>query len=114
MDQTSTQHEYIEQRDRCREYAELKQDMQIRATAKGPTTNKDRKTALVSLFNDCMANNGYNIANPASPPPMATGATPAAAAAATTGGAAAVGTAAAVTTQAAKPAVVERNESKTA
>lgn len=106
MDQTSTQHNYIEQRDRCRSYAELKQDMQLRGTVKGPVTNRDRKTALVSLFNECMANNGYNIANPPPPPPVATNT---AVAALVTAPPMTQAVAAPVTP---KPMVVERNESK--
>jgi hypothetical protein len=110
MDQTSTQHEYIEQRDRCRSYAELKQDMQIRGTVKGPVTNRDRKTALVSLFNECMAENGYNIANPGPPPPVATNTAVAALAPAPSPQPQAM-TAAPV---AAKPMIVERNDGKAA
>jgi hypothetical protein len=107
LDHTSTQHEYIEARDKCRAYAELKQDMQIRGTATGPVTNKDRKTALVSLFNDCMANNGYNIANPAPPPPVATNTAVAALAPVQRSYAPAAA-------PVAKPSVVERSETKTA
>ncbi len=122
MDQTSTQHDYIEQRDKCRAYAELKQDMQIRGTVKGPATTRDKKTALISLFNECMANNGYNITNPAPPPPMATAAAAPPAAmglaaqpASASASAAAQAAGAAAAAQAApKLAIVERSENKTA
>jgi len=63
-DQTSTQNDYIEQRDRCREYAELKVDMRMResaATAANPNEPKSKQVKLVSLFNECMSNNGWNI-----------------------------------------------------
>ncbi|MFW0776434.1 MAG: hypothetical protein ACN2B6_01775 [Rickettsiales bacterium] len=65
-DQTAIQNDYIEQRDRCREYAELKLDMALRDT-RGPVDGKKQKTKLVSLFNSCMADNGWNIA-PELPP----------------------------------------------
>lgn len=68
-DQTSTQNDYVEQRDRCREYAELKVDMRMRDVA-GPAEPKTKQTKLVGLFNECMANNGWNIAadnKPAAP-----------------------------------------------
>jgi len=65
-DQTAIQNDYIEQRDRCREFAELKLDMALR-DVRGPVDTKNQKTQLVSLFNHCMADNGWNIA-PELPP----------------------------------------------
>jgi hypothetical protein len=75
-DQTAIQHDYVEQRDRCRQYAELKQDMALRGV-QGPVTGKDRKTSLVTLFNECMGNNGWNIAPVASANAPAAGPGPA-------------------------------------
>ena len=60
VDQTGIQHDYIEQRDRCRGYAELKIDMSLRSV-RGPVDGKTNKSQLVNLFNECMANNGWNI-----------------------------------------------------
>lgn len=60
-DQTAVQSDYIEQRDRCRSYAELKLDMAIR-DVQGPPGKKTRKTKLINLFNQCMSENGWNIA----------------------------------------------------
>lgn len=73
-DQTGIQNDYIEQRDQCRKYAELKLDMAMRSV-QGPADNKTTKSQLVNLFNECMANNGWNIVQdtkPATPPPPAT------------------------------------------
>jgi hypothetical protein len=59
VDQTSTQNDYVEQRDRCREYAQLKIDMASREA--GATDDRGRKGQLVSLFSQCMANNGWTV-----------------------------------------------------
>ena len=59
-DQTSTQHDYIEQRDKCRNYAQLKLDMSLRNTP-GYIDGKTKKGQLVSLFSECMANNGWTV-----------------------------------------------------
>jgi len=59
VDQTSTQNDYVEQRDYCREYAQLKADMAMHdATA---SDDKSRKATLVSLFSQCMGNNGWTV-----------------------------------------------------
>jgi hypothetical protein len=95
-DQTSTQNDYTEQRDKCREYAQLKVDMSMRET--GNHDEKSRKSNLVSLFSQCMGNNGWIVpdgrgegvkkVDAGAPPPAAvtpqaaTAAPPAAAAAA--------------------------------
>jgi hypothetical protein len=60
MDQTAIQNDYVEQRDRCREYAQLKLDMAMRSV-EGPVTEDKRKTQLVALFSECMANNGWTV-----------------------------------------------------
>lgn len=60
IDQTSVQNDYVEQRDRCREYAQLKLDMAMR-NADGSATDATRKQQLVSLFSECMANNGWTV-----------------------------------------------------
>lgn len=75
VDQTSTQNDYIEQRDRCRDYAELKVDMALR-NIPGYTDGKTKKTQLVALFNECMANNGWNIAGEQKPPATSAATTP--------------------------------------
>ena len=58
-DQTSTQNDYVEQRDNCREYAQLKVDMAMREN--GSLDDRSRKTQLVSLFSQCMGNNGWIV-----------------------------------------------------
>lgn len=60
-DQTSIQHDYIEERDRCREYAEAKVDMTMNNLKKNPNDEKARKGQLVSLFSECMANHGWTV-----------------------------------------------------
>ena len=60
VDQTSTQNDYVEQRDHCREYAQLKVDMAMRE-AGGAMDDKAHKAMLVSLFSQCMANNGWTV-----------------------------------------------------
>ncbi len=59
-DQTSTQNDYVEQRDKCREYAQLKVDMSMRE-AGGNIDDRNRKSSLVSLFSQCMGNNGWTV-----------------------------------------------------
>lgn len=57
QDQTAIQNDYVEQRDRCRQYAQLKLDM---GALGGGAGDKSRKERLVELFSDCMGNNGWN------------------------------------------------------
>lgn len=59
-DQTSTQNDYVEQRDHCREYAQLKVDMAMRESGMG-MDDRNRKSQLVSLFSQCMGNNGWTV-----------------------------------------------------
>lgn len=59
-DQTSTQNDYIEQRDRCREYAQLKLDLAMRNSTLSDD-DKSRKSQLVTLFSECMASNGWDV-----------------------------------------------------
>lgn len=60
VDQTSTQNDYVEQRDHCRELAQLKADMAMKEAAiEGG--DKSRKAMLVSLFSQCMASNGWTV-----------------------------------------------------
>ena len=60
IDQTSTQNDYVEMRDHCRELAQLKVDMAAKeAGLTGGDTS--RKTMLVSLFSQCMATNGWTV-----------------------------------------------------
>lgn len=59
-DQTSIQSDYVEQRDRCRDYAQTKIDL---AMHENNGEEKNRKTQLVSLFSDCMAKNGWTVPN---------------------------------------------------
>lgn len=56
-DQTMIQHDYVHNRDHCREYAELKFGM----SAHGPSGDRSRKTQLVSLFSECMNKNGWEV-----------------------------------------------------
>ncbi|NBO18427.1 MAG: hypothetical protein EBV03_04220, partial [Proteobacteria bacterium] len=57
---TSTQNDYVEQRDHCRELAQLKVDMAMKEAAiEGG--DKPRKAMLVSLFSQCMAANGWTV-----------------------------------------------------
>jgi hypothetical protein len=59
-DQTSTQNDYIEQRDRCRDYAQLKLDMEMKSNNL-TDDDKTRKATLVSLFSQCMGQNGWTV-----------------------------------------------------
>lgn len=60
-DQTGIQDDYVEQRDRCREYAQLKLDMAVRSMPPGAEEDKSHKALLVSLFSQCMGNNGWSV-----------------------------------------------------
>jgi hypothetical protein len=60
VDQTGTQNDYVEQRDHCRELAQLKVNMamkEARQAGERPT----RKSTLVSLFSRCMDSNGWVV-----------------------------------------------------
>ncbi|MDX1974571.1 MAG: hypothetical protein SFT92_02725 [Rickettsiales bacterium] len=58
-DQTGIQNDYIEVRDNCREYAQLKLDTGYKAPPGGD--DKGKKAQLVSLFSECMAKNGWTV-----------------------------------------------------
>lgn len=60
VDQTGIQNDYVEQRDRCREYAQLKVNMAMRESG-GYPDEKSRKTHLVTLFSQCMSTNGWIV-----------------------------------------------------
>lgn len=60
QDQTAIQNDYIEQRDRCREYAQLKLDLSMRNNA-DPDTDQSRKARIISLFGECMSNSGWSM-----------------------------------------------------
>jgi hypothetical protein len=63
-DQTAIQNDYIEQRDRCHKYAELKVDMALKnspAPVDEENDEKNRKSLLVSLFSECMGSNGWVV-----------------------------------------------------
>lgn len=60
-DQTAVQHDYVEERDRCRDYAEAKVDMTMNNLKKNPNDEKARKGQLVALFSECMANHGWSV-----------------------------------------------------
>ncbi len=58
-DQTGIQNDYVEQRDHCRAYAQLKLDMVSRNSAR--QDDHTRKTQLVNLFSQCMEQKGWDI-----------------------------------------------------
>ncbi len=60
VDQTSTQNDYVEMRDHCRELAQLKVDMAVKEAGLS-NDDKSRKSMLVSLFSQCMATNGWTV-----------------------------------------------------
>ncbi len=60
IDQTAIQHDYVEQRDRCREYASLKLDMAMRNN-RVADKELSRKAQMITLFSDCMGNNGWSV-----------------------------------------------------
>jgi len=55
-DQTAIQNDYVEQRDRCRQDAQLKLD-----TDSAPLDDNARKAQLISSFSQCMAENGWTV-----------------------------------------------------
>jgi|GEM_PF-3212740 len=59
-DQTAIQHDYIELRDTCRDYAEAKVDMTLRNMNKYDDTD-ERRAQLVALFSQCMAEHGWTV-----------------------------------------------------
>lgn len=60
-DQTSTQHQYVEARDRCRDYASLKLDMAMRQEKVARDDGSGRKALLVALFSECMGREGWTV-----------------------------------------------------
>lgn len=60
QDQTAIQNDYIERRDHCREYAQLKLDLSIRSGGEADT-EQARKARIISLFGECMAENGWSM-----------------------------------------------------
>ncbi|MBY0407575.1 MAG: hypothetical protein K2Q01_07775 [Rickettsiales bacterium] len=60
VDQTSTQNDYVEMRDHCRELAQLKVDMSMKEGGIYGD-DKSRKSTLVSLFSQCMSSNGWTV-----------------------------------------------------
>lgn len=61
-DQTSIQSDYVAQRDHCREYATTKLDLAMSTHPEGADTS-GKKSMMVKLFNECMANNGWNVSS---------------------------------------------------
>jgi len=74
-DQTSVQDEYTEQRDHCRQYAQLKSET---STAKAGS-EFSRKGQLISLFSECMGRNGWTVPDGKEGLPKTAGPAPAAA-----------------------------------
>lgn len=60
VDQTSTQNDYVEMRDHCRELAQLKVDMSMKEAGIAGE-DRSRKAMLVSLFSQCMSTNGWVV-----------------------------------------------------
>ena len=58
-DETDVQNDYIEQRDKCRDYAQLKVDTGLHGGVEGE--DKSRKAQLISLFSECMGKNGWTV-----------------------------------------------------
>ncbi|MGE0754687.1 MAG: hypothetical protein AB7L92_05955 [Alphaproteobacteria bacterium] len=59
QDQTAIQHDYVEMRDHCRSYAQLKLDMVMRN--KNLSGGKSQKEQLINLFSECMEKKGWDI-----------------------------------------------------
>jgi len=75
QDQTAIQNDYVEQRDRCRQYAQLKLDMTMRSSG-AMDSQPNRSARLITLFSDCMAANGWNTTDIKAAPPVSPLATP--------------------------------------
>lgn len=75
QDQTAVQNDYVEQRDRCRQYAQLKLDMAMRSSG-DKNTPQSRNARLISLFSDCMGQNGWNTTDLKTATPVSPLATP--------------------------------------
>ncbi|MDE3016220.1 MAG: hypothetical protein KGI29_04780 [Pseudomonadota bacterium] len=60
-DQTSVQDDYVEQRDRCREYAQLKYGAMTGDEDGGAADGQSRNATLVRLFSECMAEHGWTV-----------------------------------------------------
>jgi hypothetical protein len=75
QDQTAIQNDYVEQRDRCRQYAQLKLDMAMRSAGERDAP-QSRNARLISLFSDCMAQNGWNTTDLKAAAPVSPLATP--------------------------------------
>jgi hypothetical protein len=61
---TSIQYKYEQQRDECRELSEMKYEL-YRSGGGGAANARDVSSSLTALYNDCMYNQGWNIAPPA-------------------------------------------------
>ena len=59
-DQTAIQNDYVEERDRCRGYADAKVDLTLKEMAK-TGDQKSRNAQLVALFSQCMADHGWTV-----------------------------------------------------
>ena len=83
-DQTAIQNDYIEERDRCRAYADAKVDLSLKEMSKTGDV-KSRNSQLVALFSQCMSDHGWTVPDgkdsksAAAPAAAATGAAAAAA-----------------------------------
>ena len=60
-DQTSLQGDYKVKRDKCRELADLKSDLE---DTDNTPSDKAQRNKLVILFSDCMANSGWAVPTP--------------------------------------------------
>jgi len=58
-EETDIQNQYTEQRDKCREYAQLKVDTNLHSDVEG--SDQSRKAQLISLFSECMGKNGWVV-----------------------------------------------------
>lgn len=59
-DQTGIQDDYVEQRDQCRQFAQLKYSTMI-SNGSGEAVTESRDAALVRLFSECMASHGWAV-----------------------------------------------------
>jgi hypothetical protein len=68
-DQSTIQAEYVEQRDHCRQFAQLKAET---STPLG-MDDKKAKSQLITLFSDCMSRNGWAVPDGKDKAAIATG-----------------------------------------